>query len=122
MSVRREQGFTLVEVLVAVVVLSIGVLALAGSSGTVNRMIGQGARRTEATQYANRRFELLRITANSTTPRCTALANGTKTNSDGVVETWDVGAGTVRTIQVIVRRTTTRGARADTLRTMVSCS
>ena len=39
---RSEPGFTLVEVAIALVVLAVGVLALAGSSAMVTRMIGHG--------------------------------------------------------------------------------
>ncbi|MBA3344628.1 MAG: prepilin-type N-terminal cleavage/methylation domain-containing protein, partial [Gemmatimonadales bacterium] len=39
---RAPAGFTLVEVLVAVVVLGVGIVALAGASAMATRMIGQG--------------------------------------------------------------------------------
>ena len=49
---RNAQGFTIIEVLVAVLVLTVGVTALVGSAGMVTRMIGQGKRTTQATQRA----------------------------------------------------------------------
>ena len=49
---RSEQGVTLIEMLVATMVLAVGVLALAGASGTVNRMIGSGRANTLAVQVA----------------------------------------------------------------------
>ena len=45
---QREGGFTIIEVLVAVVILGFGIVALVGSSGVVTRMIGQGKRTTNA--------------------------------------------------------------------------
>ena len=39
---RSARGFTLVEVLVALVLLTVGVMALLGSSAMVSRMIGRG--------------------------------------------------------------------------------
>ena len=47
-----ERGFTLVEVLIAVVVLGIGVTALVGSSALVTRMVGRGASETKAAEAA----------------------------------------------------------------------
>jgi prepilin-type N-terminal cleavage/methylation domain-containing protein len=42
MSQSRERGFTIAEVMIAVVLLSFGVMALVGSSAMVTRMIGKG--------------------------------------------------------------------------------
>lgn len=122
----NERGFTVIEVLVAVTILSVGILALAGSAGTVNRMIGTGQRRTQATQVAAQRFEILRRTANQTATRCTALANGSQSYASGylkgVTETWTIATnGSMRTITEIVTRPTTRGTRADTLQTELTC-
>ena len=93
---RSASGFTLVEVLVAIVVLGIGIVALVGSSAMVTRMIGRGKVETLAAQAASRRVEILRLAANSTTPRCTAagFANGGPVTANGVTESWTVpGAG-----------------------------
>jgi type IV pilus modification protein PilV len=121
-------GFTLIEVLVAITILSVGILALAGTAGTVNRLIAQGKRRTQSAQVAAQRFEILRRVANQTATRCTSasFANGTQSYASGylkgVTETWTIStSGTMRTITEIVSRPTTRGTRADTLQTKVSC-
>ncbi len=45
---RNRRGFTIVEILVAVIVLSIGVLALAGTLGTITRMMSNGQQKTRA--------------------------------------------------------------------------
>ena len=37
MKIRNQQGFTIIEVLIAIIMLTIGVLALASSSGAVTR-------------------------------------------------------------------------------------
>jgi prepilin-type N-terminal cleavage/methylation domain-containing protein len=39
---RTDSGFSIIEVLVAIIILSVGLLALAQSSGTVSRMVGRG--------------------------------------------------------------------------------
>jgi prepilin-type N-terminal cleavage/methylation domain-containing protein len=92
MSQRSEQGFTIIEILMAVVVLSVGVMALVGSSALATRMIGRGSMSTRVTQVANARAELLRAYAAQTSPGCTNgnIANGSAT-TDGITETWVLG-------------------------------
>ena len=115
------RGFTLIEVLIAVVILSVGVLGMVGTAGLVSRMIGQGKRNTQAAMVAMQRMETIRETALSTNPRCTALAGGTAT-TNGVNEIWTVaGAGRSRRIQLIIRYASNRGSVTDTVRTVVSC-
>ncbi|HET7423421.1 MAG TPA: prepilin-type N-terminal cleavage/methylation domain-containing protein, partial [Gemmatimonadales bacterium] len=58
-----ERGFTLVEVLIAVIVLGIGVTALVGSSAMVTRMVGRGSSETKAAEAANVRLESMRLLA-----------------------------------------------------------
>jgi len=116
------RGFTLIEVLIAVVILSVGVLGMVGSAGLASRMIGQGKRNTQAALVAMQRMETLRGQALATNPRCTGLASGTATTT-GVTETWTVtGAGRSRRIRLIVRYQTNRGLATDTVNTVVGCS
>ena len=119
-----RQGFTLVEVLVAVTVLGIGILGLVGSSALVTRMIGRGRHTTMATQIAQRRMDLLRQTAHSTATPCTALANGTQTaTTSGLTESWTIGgAGELRTLATSVTYNVTGGPRTITLNTIIRCS
>src|SRR5215210_3110412 len=94
---RATAGFTLVEVLVAVVVLGIGIIAMAGTSGMVTRMIGRGKMATRAGQAATRKVEELRLAAYSTSPHCTAgaFASGGPVDANGVTTSWVVAGGTV---------------------------
>ena len=121
---RNAQGFTIIEVLVAVLVLTVGVTALVGSAGMVTRMIGRGKRTTEATQRAERRLEILRQTALSATPQCTGLTGGTATSA-GITETWTVttpvSPAQTRVLQVIVSYPRIRGNSVDTLITSIRC-
>src|SRR5437588_6872352 len=59
---KREQGFTLVEVIIAILVLTVGLLGLVTSAALVTRMIGRGQHSAVAAQYAQRRLEMLRVT------------------------------------------------------------
>lgn len=117
-------GFTLVEVLVAVTVLTVGAVALAGSAATVTRMIGRGKADTRAAQLATRRVEALRLTAYSTTPRCTALANGGPVDTANVSLSWTVAvspSGTGRDLTVNATYNTAQGTRTEVLTTYIEC-
>ena len=117
-------GMTLVEVLIALIVLGIGIVALAGSSSMVTRMIGRGKAETHAALAASRRMETLRSAARSTTPRCTApsFASGGPTLVDGARESWVVpSAGALRRVRVTVTYLTVQGSRSAVLETEIEC-
>lgn len=71
----RRDGFTLIELVVAVMILVVGVLGLAGTAGAVSRMVGGAAQQTIAANVAASRFETLRslpcsqVVANTATTR-----------------------------------------------------
>ena len=56
----NRSGFTVVEVVVAIVVLSVGVLALASAAGQTMRLIGQGRRLTAVAALGREQLESLR--------------------------------------------------------------
>ena len=119
-----NQGLTLIEVLIAIVLLGVGIVALAGGSGMVTRMIGRGKVETRAAQVASRRVEALRLAAASSSPRCTAAAfsSGGPAIHDGVTESWVVpAAGRVRLVRVTVTYLTVRGPRSAALETGIEC-
>ncbi|MGH7509437.1 MAG: prepilin-type N-terminal cleavage/methylation domain-containing protein [Gemmatimonadales bacterium] len=119
-----SRGLTLVEVLVAVVVLGVGVIALVGTSALVTRMIGRGKVETRAALVASSRMEALRLAAHATSPRCTApeFATGGPAISGGMTESWVVPtSGRVRRVRVTVTYLTARGPRQAELETAVEC-
>ncbi|HXI21819.1 MAG TPA: prepilin-type N-terminal cleavage/methylation domain-containing protein [Gemmatimonadales bacterium] len=117
-----RSGFTLVEVMVAVVVMTVGLLAVAAGSGSIYRMLAYGRRSTAAARVASTRLDLLRQQANRTSPRCTALASGTASLSGRVTETWTVsGTSRTRNIREVVAYPTSRGMTADTVFSTLEC-
>lgn len=119
----NRKGFTVVEVLVATMVLGVGILALVGSSTVVTRMIGEGKRSMNATQLAQQRMETMRQTAMSTDPQCTNLTAQTGTATVGTTEVqWQVtvGVGT-RTLLARAIYPDGRGVDTVTLNTILGC-
>jgi prepilin-type N-terminal cleavage/methylation domain-containing protein len=117
-------GFTLVEILIAIVVLSVGVLALTGTSATINRMIGRGRVETHAALLASNRIEQLRLAAGSTVPRCAspAFSTGGPTWQDGLRQSWTVApSGKLRRVHVTVWYLTLRGVRTAELESSIPC-
>jgi prepilin-type N-terminal cleavage/methylation domain-containing protein len=121
-----ERGFTLIEVLIAVVILGVGVTALVGSSAMVTRMVGRGISETKAAEAANRRLESMRLLAYSTTPRCTAggFASGGPSTTNTIRERWIVtvsAATRTGTITDTVTHRTAGGTHTDVITTRVEC-
>jgi Tfp pilus assembly protein PilV len=119
-----SSGFTLVEALVAVIVLGVGIIALVSASASVTRMIGRGKMETRAAQVASQRMAIIRSTAASTSPRCqsTALVSGGPVISGGVTERWEVSApDSVRQVTVSVTYLTVRGLRTAKLQSSIAC-
>lgn len=125
MSERAERGFTLVEVLIAIVLLTIGVMALVGSSAMVTRMIGRGRTGTYVAQKASSRFDKLRQIAAGTSPACGSGSFVSGTSTDAVAhttETWTVPTtGNSRLVTVIVSYKTPTHAYADTAKSYILC-
>ena len=121
---RYGLGFTLIEVLLALVVLAVGILALTGSSAIVTRMIGRGKVETQAALAASRRIEALRAIAGSTSPRCTSpeFGAGGPVLDNGFAQSWTVsGTGKLRRVRVTVTYLTVRGTRSAVLETGIAC-
>jgi prepilin-type N-terminal cleavage/methylation domain-containing protein len=124
MSDRR--GFTLVEVLVAVVILAIGMMALAASTGAITRTLFVGRKATQAAQVANLAMDRLRAASSSTSPGCTSVnfaSSASASTQQGVTLTWVVPAsGLLRTVRVMVNYPIGRGlTKTDTLASSVAC-
>jgi prepilin-type N-terminal cleavage/methylation domain-containing protein len=79
----RRSGFTVMELIVAIVILSIGLLGLAATSGIVMRLIGGGTHQTVAANVALARFEQLRAVS------CGRMTSGSAINRN-VQEAWSV--------------------------------
>jgi len=121
---KREQGFTLAEVIIAIMVLTVGLLVLVNSSALVTRMIAQGQRSAVAATDAARILDSLRAVA------CTARNAGSAVVWRGAVPVdslnWSYTADPAATNHwrlVLSSKYQTRQSqwRRDSMETYISC-
>jgi type IV pilus modification protein PilV len=91
-----RRGFTLVELIIAIIILVVGVLGLASTAAVVMRQITASSMQTRAAMMAQSRLEQLRSVP------CANMANGNAA-SKGVTETWrvTVNARTATIVNVV---------------------
>ena len=121
-----RSGFTIIEVLIAIIMLTIGVLALASSSGSITRMMHFAQAKTDASALAQSVLDSMRYSANATSPKCTNLVSGTVTgvHKRGFTASTNVttsAGGDLRNIVVVVNYRVGPQAKVDTVSSSVYC-
>lgn len=113
----NTRGFSLIELMIAMVVLTVGVLGVAASARLVTQMSGSGGRFGGSAAVASSRFEQLRGGA------CNAIASGSATTGR-YTERWVVTtSGMLRSITLTVSYNNGKsGVRSDAFATTVSCA
>ena len=108
-------GFTTVELLVAIMVFAVGVLALVGASAAVTRAMGDASQQVLAATVAQSRFDRLRGVP------CGAVTSGADTTR-GVYAQWSTTPVTRGvSVTVAVRYDTPTGRRTRTFRSLLAC-
>lgn len=108
-------GFTLVELMVAMLMFTVGLLALASTSTVIVSQMGDSRRMSVAASVAQTRIERLRSGA------CATTYTGTS-NTRGVSESWTVTPMTrTARIDVTITYVTRRGLRSQSYRSMMRC-
>ncbi len=122
---RNRSGFTIIEVLIAIIMLTVGVLALASSSGSITRMMHFAQAKTDASALAQSALDSMRYEANATTPRCTNLVSGTvgshKQGFTASAEVTTSASGNLRDIVVIVNYRVGPQAKTDIVSSSLFC-
>lgn len=80
---RSRRGLTLIEMIIAIIVMSIGIMGLAGTASYVAMQMGGGGAQTVAAAMA------AKISDSLSARRCSALVDGTQTRR-GVTVSWTV--------------------------------
>lgn len=114
---KSERGFTVVEVLIAVLILTVGLLGMVTTAALTTRMIAQGQRYSEASAIANERFEILRAKS------CAEMTGGSAQLGRFAVS-WTVTpdpANTRRQVDVTVVSPVPGGTRTDRFTTIIAC-
>jgi len=117
---RARCGVTMVELLVALAIVSVGVFGLAGGATLVTRLMGGGTVQSRAATIANAHVEQFRAQS------CASLSSGTDTLRS-VITSWTVTSvsvsGTQRgaSISMTVQYPTTKGMRSQVYSTVLPC-
>ncbi|HJQ65530.1 MAG TPA: prepilin-type N-terminal cleavage/methylation domain-containing protein [Gemmatimonadales bacterium] len=122
--IRGRDGFTLVEMMIAMIILSIGLLGLASTMAMSTRMIGRGQRSTAAAAFASQRLERSRMAACISSQRQPGSETMTRGGTWVAINTWafsDAGNNTYRVRVVTTAKTIKNRVRTDTLETAVTC-
>jgi prepilin-type N-terminal cleavage/methylation domain-containing protein len=82
-AMRARRGFTLIEMIIAIIVMSIGIMGLAGTASYVATQMGAGKMQTIAAAMS------AKISDSLSARRCTALVDGSQTKR-GVTVSWTV--------------------------------
>ncbi len=124
---QSERGLTLIEILVAIVILGIGLLVLAGGSVAVTQNLTGSGLSSVASARAQAKLDELRTIGASTNPWC-GSANFTGSVAaqtfGKITLSWTItpNAGAERVVRVITSYTLPGGrTRTDTLRGIVGC-
>ena len=122
---KNQRGFTIIEIIIAIIVLTVGVLGLVTTAALVTRMIARGQRSATASAFASRRLEQMRASA------CVAAqrVNGQDTLYRGstwvAINTWtftDAGNQNYRLKVVSLYKTTQNKVRNDSTETTIPCN
>jgi Tfp pilus assembly protein PilV len=124
-TIKNRQGFTIIEIIIAIIVLTVGVLGMVTTAALVTRMIARGQRSAAASAFAARRLERMRVAACIDAQRI----NGTDTLYRGSnwvsANTWtftDAGNLNYRLKIVSVYKTEKDKTRSDSTETTISCN
>lgn len=124
-AIKNRKGFTIIEIIIAIIVLTVGVLGMVTTAALVTRMIARGQRSASASAFAARRVERMRIAACIDAQR----VNGSDTLYRGTqwaaINTWtftNLGNLNYRLKNVSLYRTTQNRVRRDSSETTISCN
>lgn len=114
-TVSVHSGLTLVEVLIAMLIFTVGALGLAAASATIARQMGLSAQRGYAASIAGTRSERFHATT------CGAAGSGTE-QTRGLRSEWNVERGAASAeLDHRITRSTPFGIRADRFMSGAPC-
>jgi len=112
---RPRHGFTVIEMIIAIIVMAVGVMGLAGTARYVAMQMGNGRTQTIAATFATKVADSL------SARRCSSIVGGTQTKR-GVTITWTVADSTrTKWVTEQVQYKTKSGAKSLSYLTVIQC-
>ena len=122
---QNRRGFTIIEVIIAIIVLTVGVLGLVTTAALVTRMVARGQRSAVATEFAARRLERMRARACIDAQRVPGADTLYRGSQWVAINRWsftDGGNQNYRLKIVTTYRTTGDKTRTDSTETTIPCN
>jgi Tfp pilus assembly protein PilV len=122
---RKRNGFTIIEVIIAIIVLTVGILGMVTTGALITRMIARGQRTAEASAFAARRLERMRVAACVTAQRVNGSDTLYRGSTWSAFNTWtftDLGNLNFRLKIMSTYKTVQNKVRSDSSETTISCN
>ena len=110
---RARRGVSLIEVLIACVLLTVAVMGLVGAATGISKQTGNSRRQIQAAGMAQRRLDSLRSLP------CGSMTSGTATKQ-GITQTWTI-SGSGNTRNIVLQMSLPRLTKPLTFRALVPC-
>jgi prepilin-type N-terminal cleavage/methylation domain-containing protein len=122
---KSERGFTIIEIIIAIVVLTVGILGMVTTAALVTRMIARGQRSADAAAFSARRLERLRPAACIPAQRVAGADTLYRGSNWVAINNWtftDAGNQNYRLKIVTTARTIQNRVRRDSTETTIPCN
>jgi len=122
---KNERGFTIIEIIIAIIVLTVGVLGLVTTAALVTRMIARGQRSATAAAFASRRLERMRAGACIAAQRVDGQDTLYRGSTWVAVNTWAFTAAPNQNFRLKVvtqYKTVKNSVRTDSTETTIPCN
>jgi len=124
-TIKNNKGFTIIEIIIAIIVLTVGVLGLVTTAALVTRMIARGQRSATAAAFASRRLERMRAGACVAAQRVDGQDTLYRGSTWVAVNRWaftDAGNQNYRLKVVTLYKTQKASVRTDSTETTIPCN
>ena len=122
---KNTRGFTIIEIMIAIIVLTVGILGMVTTAALVTRMIARGQRSAEASAFAARRLERLRPAACIAAQRNAGTDTLYRGSNWTAINRWtfsDAGNQNYRVKIVTTYRTVKNRVRSDSTEATIPCN